>query len=77
MLKFLFFLATFKREVQRQRKKKSYIASLPITLIKILKFNFQTCLPHLLVETQTWVKKHDGGEGGGGGDRPKKLNIYW
>jgi hypothetical protein len=65
MLKFLFFLATFKREVQRPRwrkkkkKKPPYITFLPTTLIKIYKFNFQTCLPRLLVETQTWVKKHD------------------
>jgi hypothetical protein len=62
------FLATFKRKVLRQRlekkkkkKKKSlhhiYITSLPTTLIKISKFNFQTCLSRFLVETQNWVKK--------------------
>jgi hypothetical protein len=44
-----------------KKKKKSlhhiYITSLPTTLIKISKFNFQTCLSRFLVETQTWVKK--------------------
>jgi hypothetical protein len=48
-------------ETETGKKKKSlhhiYITSLPTTLIKISKFNFQTCLSRFLVETQTWVKK--------------------
>jgi hypothetical protein len=59
-----------KKKKKKKKKKPPYITSLPTTLIKIYKFNFQTCLPRFLVETQTWMKKRQ--EDDGEKDRKKQ-----